>query len=142
MDEIKIPKDHQVLVADTKFERWVKMIGVFVTGLAAMFGVQKMPAINDSTKISEAVQVVKNLTPEELAGLRGMQFASLEKQMQTNQEINVAAMEALKTEMKSSLKDYDERTAKRLDKHGELILINIRAISRLEVLIPKARASN
>lgn len=141
MEEIKVPKDQRILKTYTKPEIWAKFTGVFVAGILSLFGYQKMPLINESTKISEAVQVVKNLPPEELSALQGMQISSLEKQVKYNSDVQVAAINDLKNEMKAILKDYDDRTTKRLDKHGELILNNIKSIARLEALVPKARAS-
>lgn len=141
MEKVEVPKETTTMVMYTKPERWLKFLGMFVAGIVSLFGVQKLPVINESTKISEAVQVVKNLGPDEVAALQGIQVISLEKQVRHNQEMQLNAITDLKTELKAILKDYDERTTKRLDKHGELILNNIKSIARLEALVPKARAS-
>lgn len=142
METKSIPKDEKIVVVDTKLERWFKTIATLIIGMAGMFGYQKMPTINEGTKISEAVQTVKNLNQDELAALNGMQAIALEKQMKQFNDQQLIAMEKLETNIKSSLKEYDERTTKRLDKHGELILNNIKSIARIEALVPKARATN
>lgn len=140
-EEIKVPKETKTMVQYTKPERWLKFAGMFFAGIATLFGYQKMPIVNESTRISGAVQVVKNLDPAEITALQAVQVASLEKQVKHNQEVQVAAINELKSEIKTILKDYDDRTTKRLDKHSELILNNIKSIARLEALVPKARAS-
>lgn len=140
-EEIRMQKDEKLIIQSGKPESWVKAILFLISGAIGMFGYQKMPIINQSTKIAESVETVKNLSPEELAGLRGLQFLSLEKQMQERNEITLAAIGELKTELRTSLREYDERSSKRLDKNEGLILTNIKAIARLEALIPKARAS-
>lgn len=142
MEEVKIPKDQRVLVQYTKPERWLKFAGMFLAGMAGLFGYQKLPVVTETARMTQAVEVVKNLNPEELTALQAMQVASLEKQMKETTAAQVAAISELKTELKSILKDYDDRTTKRLDKHGELILNNIKSIARLEAMVPKARASN
>lgn len=140
-EEVKVPKETRTLVQYTKPERWLKFAGMFAAGMLSLFGYQKMPIVNESTKISEAVQVVKNLDPVEITALQGVQVANLERQVQKNLDTQLAAINELKSEMKVILKDYDERTSKRLDKHGDLILNNVKAIARLEALVPKAKAS-
>lgn len=141
MEKTEVPRETMKVVTYTKPERWLKFAGMFLAGIGTLFGVQKMPIVNESTRISEAVQVVKNLDPEQVAALQGMQVASLEKQVKQNSDAQVAAISDLKNEIRSLLKDYDDRTTKQLDKHGELILNNIKAIAHLEALLPKAGAS-
>ena len=141
MQKIEVPKEGtKTVIAYGRLEIWMKFVGVFFAGVAGLFGFQKMPIVNESTRITEAVQVVKNLNPEELSALQGVQYMALEKQVKHNNEVQIAAINELKSDIKSMLRDYDDRTVKRLDKHGELILNNIKAIARIEALVPKARA--
>lgn len=138
--ETQVPKETVKVVQYTKPERWFKFFGMFIAGMLSLFGYQKMPIVNESTKISEAVQVVKSLPPEQITALQAVQMTTLEKQVIENREAQLQAISELKSEIKSILRDYDDRTQKRLDKHGELILNNIKAIARLEAVVPKARA--
>lgn len=141
MQKLEIPKEGtKTVIAYSRVEIWLKFIGVFFAGVAGLFGFQKMPIVNESTRITEAVQVVKNLNPEELSALQGVQLIALEKQVRHNNESQIAAINDLKSDIKTLLREYDDRTVKRLDKHSELILNNITAIARIEALLPKARA--
>lgn len=140
MDEKKPSENPKTGIIYTKLERFFKFSGTFIAGIIALFGYQKMPSINESTKISEAVRVVKNLNPEEMSALQGVQIASLEKQVKHNLEAQLAAVADLKAEMRIFFREYDERTTKRLDKHGDLILNNIKSIARLEAMVPRSRA--
>lgn len=135
MEQKSIPKSEKIVVVDTKLERLVKSIGTLLIGMGAMFGYQKMPTINEGTKVAEAVSVIQNLRPDEVAALQGVQIISVEKQIKEKYDQQMLAITDLKIELKSALKEYDDRTTKRLDKHSDLILTNIKSISKLEALM-------
>lgn len=141
-EEIRMNKGEKLITQSGKFETWVKAILFLLSGAAGMFGYQKMPIINQSTKIAESVETVKNLSEDQLIGLRGVQILQLEKQLNEKNLATLEAISDLKLELKASLKEYDDRTTKTLERHDGLILTNIKAVARLEALIPKARANN
>lgn len=141
MEEIQVPKGTKTLVTYTKPERWAKFAGVFLTGFMSLWGYQKIPMVRESARITEAVQVVKSLEPDQINAIQGMQVVALEKQVRQNLDVQVAAINDLKLEIRTLLKDYDDRTTKRLDKNSDLILNNIKSIARLEGMISKAQAS-
>lgn len=139
MEEISVPKQEgRKLVVYTKSERWAKFFGVFVAGAMGLFGYQKMPMVNQGTKISEAVSVVKNLNPEELTALQGLQVNSLERKIDATTQAQLIAIAGLKAEMKEILKEYDDRTTKTLDRHSDQIMTNVKAVARLEALAMKS----
>lgn len=109
----------------------LKGLALVILGGTGVFGYQKMPIINESTRIAESVETVKNLSATELAALQGVQVLALEKQLTK-----------METQILSQLKENEDRTTRRLEKHEEMILTNIKSIARLEALVPKARASN
>lgn len=143
METKSVPKDEKIVVVDTKLERWFKTIATLIIGMAGMFGYQKMPTINEGTKISEAVSVVQNLKPEEMQALQGMQMIAMKEQLKENKNEVLAAIGELKVEFKTNLKDSDERTNRRLDKYSERQYADSNRISRIEALMSnKAKASN
>ena len=143
MAEIKtVPKDEKIVVVDTKLERWFKTIATLFIGMAGMFGYQKMPSINEGTKINEAVQTVKNLSSEELNALQGVQIERLEKKQDERFDMVISAINELKSEYKITVKESEERTTKRMDEYGERQYDLTQRVSRIEALVPKARASS
>lgn len=132
MAEIEVPADKtRKLTTMTSFEKWRNYFAAAVAGMSVLFGVQKAPIVNESTKIAESVAVVKNLSPVEMAALQAVQIESLK-----------SSLESFKTDIKEIIKDDSTRTNARLDKHALEIEEQGKAISRLEVLVPRARVTN
>lgn len=130
MDKIKVEEPR----VNYTFPPWSYRLRVamyVLSGGIGMFGITKMPVINEGTRIAESVEMVKNLPPEQVAALQGIQIVHLEK-----------SLESFKSDMKEILKESKEHTASKFDKLDQKIDDHTKLISRLEALVPRARANN
>lgn len=132
MSEIEVAKDEvRKQYTNSPFWFWIKMVVAGITGAGGYGAVEKWPVINQSTRIAESVEVVKNLPPDQLAALQGMQIVNLEKSLET-----------FKVDIKEILKDDKSSVNAQLEKIEANIYDHTKSISRLEALVPRARANN
>lgn len=99
-----------------------------LSGGVGMFGITKMPVINQSTKIAESVELVKNLPPDQLAALQGIQIIHLEK-----------SLDSFKVDIKELLKEDRAMVLSKFEKIDLKIDDHTKLISRLEALTPRAK---
>lgn len=138
-EEIKVPERR----VNYTFPPWSYRLRAFffaLTGIMGGFGVAKWPVINESTKIADAAETIKHLDPAQLAALQGVQITNLERKVDENKKEMVDKLDTMELRLLSALKEYDSRTTARLDRHSTLILDNIKAISKLEAIVPRAEA--
>lgn len=118
-------------------------VAMFIlSGGVGMFGITKMPTINESSKIAEATETVRNLSDAQLVAVQGVQIIELQKQMTGMEGRLISAITEHNRQFSSVIKDNDARYSARFDKQSSLIVDTIKEVATLKGLILKSTTNN